>query len=257
MSFHFFHLSPPCNPSVSRSITHVFRRVAARCEQLLLVSFMTACLSAAVTAQAANAPRSLPQTTPGELGRQLAVGDVVFIRVPVLPFKKVASATNSWTNHVGIVIDVSGPEPVIGESTFPVSRATSLSRFVARSEDGRVEVSRLNTPLTSQQQAAVLRSAQKRMGILYDTGFNLESKRQFCSRFVREVLNEAAGIQVGNVENFATLLAHNPNVDLSFWKIWYFGNIPYQRKTVTPASLLQSPLLHSVFDGQARPQARA
>jgi len=182
----------------------------------------------------------------------MAVGDVVFIRVSALPFKKVASATQSWTNHVGIVIDVSGPEPLIGESAFPISKATPLSRFVARSEGGRVAVSRLNTPLTSQQQAAVGRSAQKRMGILYDTGFNLDSKRQFCSRYVREVLGEATGTEVGEVENFSTLLTRNPNVDLAFWKIWYFGNIPYQRRTVTPASLLHSPSLHSVFDGNSR-----
>jgi hypothetical protein len=121
----------------------------------------------------------------------------------------------------------------------------------------RVEVSRLNTPLTTQQQASVVQAAQKRMGIFYDTGFNLHSKREFCSRYVREVLSEATGTHVGEVENFSTLLTRNPKVDLVFWRVWYFGNIPWQRETVTPASLLQSPSLHSVFDGNANTKAHS
>jgi hypothetical protein len=35
----------------------------------------------------------------------LQVGDLVFIRVPHKPFREVAAATGSWTNHVGIVVD--------------------------------------------------------------------------------------------------------------------------------------------------------
>jgi hypothetical protein len=138
---------------------------------------------------------------------------------------------------------------VIGESAFPISKATPFSRFVQRSEDGRVEVERLATPLNSAQQAAVLRSAQKRIGIFYDTGFDLDSKRQFCSRYVREVVDEAVGAELGEIEDFSTLLTRNPDVDLTFWRVWYLGRIPWQRRTVTPASLLQSPSLHKVFDG--------
>lgn len=224
---------------------------------LWVISSFALCVPVAFGAQDADTGKVLGRTSTDELGKQLRVGDVVFIRVSAFPFKKVASATNSWTNHVGVVIDVSGPEPVIGESTFPVSKATPFSRFARRSEAGRIEVGRLDTPLSSEQQAAVARSAQKRMGVFYDTGFDLDSKRQFCSRYVREVLGEAVGTQLGDIEDFSTLLSRNPNVDLTFWKTWYFGNIPWQRRTVTPASLLQSPRLHKVFDGYAtaHPQA--
>ncbi|MBN3821173.1 hypothetical protein G3N57_33685, partial [Paraburkholderia sp. Se-20369] len=62
----------------------------------------------------------------------------MFIRVPARPFREVADATGSWTNHVGIVVDTSGAEPVVAESTFPWAKLTPLSRFVARSEGGRV-----------------------------------------------------------------------------------------------------------------------
>lgn len=243
--------------SFPSSVARAVRRFFSGWQRVIVLSSLAVCVSSAVTAQGANITEQLDQTNTRELGIHLAVGDVVFIRVSALPFKKVASATESWTNHVGVVIDVSGTEPLIGESTFPFSKATPLSRFVARSEGRRVEVSRLNTPLTTQQQAAVLQAAQKRMGIFYDTGFNLHSQREFCSRYVREVLNEATGIQVGEVENFSTLLSHNPKVDLTFWKIWYFGSIPWQRETVTPASLLQSTAMHSVFDGYSNKNVRS
>jgi hypothetical protein len=190
------------------------------------------------------------QVKPDELARQLEVGDVVFIRIPRAPFTKVADTTRSWTNHVGIVSDVSGKEPLIAESHVPFSGETAWTKFVQRSDRGRVAITRLQTPLDAQQQRKLKSAVAARNGILYDTGFDLHSKRQFCSRYVREVLDEAAGVKLGQVENFATLLKHNPQADQAFWRSWYFGNIPWQRETVTPASLLQDAQLHAVFDGR-------
>jgi hypothetical protein len=89
------------------------------------------------------------------------------------------------------------------------------------------------------------------LGILYDTGFDLRSSRQFCSRFVREVLQEGTGRSVGDVETLAELLVRYPDAHLSFWRLWYFGRIPWQRETVTPASVLHSAQMHVVFDGVA------
>lgn len=184
-----------------------------------------------------------------QLAAMLEVGDVVFIHVPVLLFKKISSTTESWTNHLGIVVDVSGKEPIIGESRVPFSGTTTLSPFIRRSEAGRVEVKRLKTPLTDKQKKNILVAAKKRSWILYDTGFNLHSKRQFCSRYVREILEEATGTRVGDIENFKTLLNKNPNADLKFWKLWFLGNIPWERETVSPGSLLKSEALHTLFDG--------
>jgi hypothetical protein len=57
---------------------------------------------------------------------------------------------------------------------------------------------------------------------------------------------------LGEVEDFSTLLKRNPQADQQFWKMWYFGDIPWERKTVTPASLLNDAKLHVVFDGHAQ-----
>jgi hypothetical protein len=62
---------------------------------------------------------------------------------------------------------------------------------------------------------------------------------------------EATGIPVGQVETFAALLRPRPNTSLYYWKIWYFGRIPWTRETVSPASSLISPQLKMVFNGFA------
>jgi Permuted papain-like amidase enzyme, YaeF/YiiX, C92 family len=205
-------------------------------------------VSAPVAAQTSNTATEVNMEA---LGKRLEVGDVVFIRIPKPPFTKVADTTSSWTNHVGIVSDVSGKEPVISESRVPVSGETSWSKFVQRSDKGRVAVTRLPVPLDAQQQHKLKDAVAARRGIMYDTGFDLHSKRQFCSRYVREVLDEAAGVKLGEVEDFSTLLKRNPQADRTFWKVWYFGNIPWQRETVTPASLLRDGKMRVVFDGHA------
>ena len=187
-----------------------------------------------------------------DLAKSLQVGDIVFTRIGAYPFRKVAEATGTWTNHVGIVLDVSGDEPTIGESRFPFSGSTTLSRFVARSAGGRVAVMRLPAPLTETQQAALVAAAAQRRHVFYDTGFDARSQRQFCSRYVREVLQHAAGIDVGRVQTFQQLLASAPQADVGFWRVWYFGSIPWERETVTPASVLHTPGLTPVFDGVAR-----
>ncbi len=225
----------------------------------IVAALALALAAGAITAQAqarshAADDRAAPAlaTRPvAELGRTLAVGDIVFTRIGAYPFRKVAEATGTWTNHVGIVLDVSGKEPVIGESRFPFSGSTTLSRFVARSAGGRVAVMRLPTPLTTAQRVAIVAAAAQREHVFYDTGFDMHSHRQFCSRYVREVLQQGAGVDVGQVESFQALLANAPQADVGFWRVWYFGSIPWQRETVTPASVLHSPGLKTIFDGVA------
>src|SRR5689334_24656438 len=130
----------------------------------MIKRWLAAVLALAVIGPVQAETSSIPASA---LAKRLEVGDVVFIRVTAGPFRRVASATNSWTNHVGIVTAVSGDEAEISESTFPFSRATMLSKFVKRSENGRIEVRRLNRPLTRVEQARIVTAARARYGIHY------------------------------------------------------------------------------------------
>lgn len=180
----------------------------------------------------------------------LQVGDLVFILMGTPLFKKVATDTGSWTNHVGIIIHVDGKEPMVAESKFPFSTLTPLSSFVARSVSGMVEIKRLHQPLTQPEQEKLQQAVKRRLGILYDAGFNLHSRRQFCSRFVFEVVKEATGREIGTVETFTTLFERNPQATLMFWRFWYLGRIPWQRETVTPASLLTHTESYTLLQGR-------
>jgi hypothetical protein len=184
-----------------------------------------------------------------ELEGTLRAGDIVFTRIRGAPFRQIADVTGTWTNHVGIVVGFDGARAVIAESRVPLSRLTRFNNFVRRSAHGRVAVLRLRRPLSDEEIRRLQRATKCRLGQLYDTGFNLRSRRQFCSRFVREALQESTGVEVGEVITFCDLLERNPGTDLRLWKAWYFGRIPWERATVTPGSLYASPSLTVVFDG--------
>lgn len=211
---------------------------------------LRALFTSAALAGAAAASATTPQTL-AALAPSVAVGDVVFTRIPFAPFTRITEVTGGWANHVGVVIDISGDQPLIAESKVPLSKITPLSSFVRRSDHGRVAVLRPAEPLSSAQQARLREAVDARLGRYYDTGFNLGSSRQFCSRFVREVLAESTGVVYGDEQRFADLLATNPQADQRFWQLWFFGSIPWQRITVTPEAMRRDPRLHVVFDGQA------
>ena len=198
-------------------------------------------------------PSPLPVMNLSELEAALHTGDIVFTCIPGTPFRQLADVTRTWTNHVGIVVGFDSFGAVVAESRIPLSSRTRLANFVRRSAHGRVAVMRLSRPLTTSEIRRLECAAGHRIGRLYDTGFNLRSRRQFCSRFVREVLQESTGVVVGEITTFRDLLERNPETNLRLWKTWFFGRIPWERTTVTPASLYTSAALAVVFDGSLRP----
>jgi len=194
----------------------------------------------------------LPVMNLSEIEGTLRAGDIVFTRIPGTPFRQLADVTHTWTNHVGIVVGFNSFGPVIAESRIPLSSRTSFAHFVRRSAHRRVAVLRLSRPLSDSEVRRLQYAARRRLGRLYDTGFSLRSRRQFCSRFVHEVVQESTGVAVGEVMTFRDLLERNPETNLRLWKLWFFGRIPWERTTVTPASLYTSESLRLVFDGSLR-----
>ena len=188
-------------------------------------------------------PEYLQQLTP-----HLQDGDLIFIRMANPIFRRVAETTDSWENHVGILF--AGPNGTwqVAESKFPFAKFSPLDRFIARSENGRFRVLRHRDGLTPGEKMDLRLSAGLRMGIPYDLGFNFDSPRLYCSKFVYQVYQEATGYQVGRVETFRQLLADNPGAPLGFWRTWFLGRIPWNRRCVTTTSELKSGELIPVFD---------
>lgn len=176
----------------------------------------------------------------------LDVGDIVFIAIDNPLYRRVAAATDCWTSHVGIIVDAAHGAELVAESTVPFSKITALSKFKARSASGQYSIKRLIRPLGTEEKKQLCEEAKRRLGILYHLGFNFGSKRQFCSKFVYEVYQSAISVQIGQIETFNELLRKNRTTPLWFWRLWFFGFIPWNRLTITPASQYNSPLLETI-----------
>jgi len=182
----------------------------------------------------------------------LQSGDLLFTRIPNPVFRHVAAATGSPTSHVGIAFRDPDGSWLVAEGAVPLSRFTPLQRFIERSEDGWCVVKRLRGGLDVAQVTALRQACTARMGRLYHTGFRYDTPhRQFCSQLAHDAYLDALGVTLGRVESFGDLLQRQPHAALGFWRLWFFGRIPWSRRTVTPASLLDSPALHTVWQPAA------
>jgi len=180
------------------------------------------------------------------ISNQLKEGDILFTSINAFLYRQVAQGTGSWCSHVGFAVKEDGRWMVI-ESAVPVVRKGPLRKFLAKTCNGEVSIRRLPKELTGTEIDALRQAANKRMGGFYHLGFAYESKRQFCSKFVHEVYKEALGVELGKVQTLRQLITENPQANLTFWRCWYFGLIPWQRKTLTPASQLHDPQLETVL----------
>jgi hypothetical protein len=182
---------------------------------------------------------------------RLQIGDIVFIRIGNFLYRRVAEATQSWTSHVGMIVEREGSEWIVAESAVPRSRYCSLSCFLERSEAGHYSIKRLKTSLDGGAIERLQTEAGRRMGKWYHLGFKMDSSRQFCSKFIYEVYQEALGVKIGTLESFRELLGKNLSNPLLFWKLWFCGWIPWARLTITPANQYESELLETVYESNA------
>lgn len=177
---------------------------------------------------------------------QLKEGDILFISINSFLYKQVAQGTGSWCSHVGFAIQEKGKWYVL-ESAVPTVRKTPLHKFLKRTCNNEFALRRLPSELTTTQVLKLKSAADKRMGRWYHLGFNFDSTRQFCSKFVHQVFKDALDISVGKVETLQELIETNPQANLTFWRAWYLGFIPWQRRTITPSSLLVDPQLDTII----------
>ncbi|KWF38189.1 YiiX/YebB-like N1pC/P60 family cysteine hydrolase [Burkholderia pseudomultivorans] len=138
--------------------------------------------------------RTLPLATVRTLAASAHVGDLVFIRAAAgAPRDPAGTAgpAGAWANRFGIVVDTSGDEPVIAEPGLPWTKLTPLARFVARGGGGRIALARRTAAPTADAQRQLHAAAERLIGALLGSHFNLRARRGFCDRYVSEVLGAA------------------------------------------------------------------
>ncbi|MFY0678648.1 MAG: hypothetical protein JXR18_15330 [Neptuniibacter sp.] len=181
-----------------------------------------------------------------QVTQDLKEGDIIFISINSPLYRQVAQGSGSWTSHVGFIIKEEEQWFVL-ESAVPTVKRCPLRKFLARTMNSQVCIKRLNQSLEPVQIKQLKQTAAKRMGRFYHLGFNFDSNRQFCSKFVYLTFKEALGVEIGKVQTFEQLLDENPQASVNFWRCWYFGFIPWKRRTITPTSQLTDPKLNEVF----------
>lgn len=184
----------------------------------------------------------------------LEPGDVLFTSIPNFLYRRVAKATGSTTSHVGIAFYDPDAGWLVAESAVPTVRYSPIADFISRSDNGWLVVRRMRGGLSAKQVASLRHECNVRMGKFYHFGFHYGSPRQFCSKFVYETYLAALRVEVGTLESFRALLNSLPNTPLWFWRLWFFGRIPWTRLTVTPASQLRSNHLETVWETSPAPQ---
>ena len=127
----------------------------------------------------ATAVATLEDQTYDAVASKLAVGDIVFTRIGGPIFANVAATTQSWTSHVGIIVDYSRGDWIVAESGIPFVRKTPLRKFLDRSEDQEFSIRRLKAEPTGAQKLAMLKFADSQLGKVYSLGFDLNSQNTF------------------------------------------------------------------------------
>ena len=177
-------------------------------------------------------------------------GDIIYLGLDNPFYERVARATGSWVSHVGFAMRDTNGEWGVYESKVPLSAFTPLCDYLDRGAENQVAIRRL-PGLTADDLTALRAEADARMGFLYHLGFDYDSSRTFCSKFVYDVfamafLRRGKVVEIGTIETFGELLLtaeRNLNRSeyenlLQFWQAWFLpiGGIPTERRTVTPHS---------------------
>lgn len=171
-------------------------------------------------------------------------GDLIFLDMDNVIFEQVAVATQTWTSHVGIAVYEEGW--FVAESALLQSRRTPLCDYLDRTQDQRLEVRRLKKYLSVQEIYILKDYLESQMGLFYDTGFNYDSQQLFCSKLVYDTFQNI-DVEVGQIKTFKQVLDENPEGSLTFWKVWFLGSIPWDRRTVTPKDQLIDDDFYTVY----------
>ncbi len=211
----------------------------------LVVLIITGTIS---TSCVSSASKSRAVTLLSDVKPQLQDGDIIFIRLADPVFARVAETMNSWETHVGIIFHDTKDGWTVYESTVPLSKKTPLDKFVAHADDQRFTIRRPMKNLTLAEKEQLRQSAASRTGKLYHLGFKYDSARLYCSKLVYDSYLEATDRKVGCIETFREVLAANPEAPVWFWRLWFFGFIPWERRCVTTTSELKDKNFVTVFD---------
>lgn len=174
-------------------------------------------------------------------------GDIVLQHIESPLCKMIAAVTESPYSHCGLVV-YRGTEPYVLEAVGTVSY-TPLARWLATGDRGRVTVVRVKD-LTPAQIAKAIQAAQAFFGKSYDIQYQPDDRKIYCSELIYKAFRNGCGIEVGAVQRLGDLKWQPHEAAI---RQLAGGELPLDRRMVTPVTLVDSPLTTVVYSSFPKP----
>jgi hypothetical protein len=187
--------------------------------------------------------------TGGGPAYQPVAGDILFQSLPNPPGMDLVDAiegsTGSPYSHCGMVFQEDGRWKVI-EAIGPV-KITPLDRYLARGRGRKVWAYRLDESVRKQVPAA-LEAMKMDLGKPYDPRYRFDDEAIYCSELIWRGWKAATGRELGTAVSLG-------NLDWEPYRavieaIEGPGNLPLDRKMITPRDLAKAKELTRVFPVQ-------
>ncbi len=175
-------------------------------------------------------------------------GDIVLQHVKAPLCEMIADITQSPYSHCGLIVH-RGTEVYVLEAVETVSY-TPLGQWLATGDRGRVTVVRVRN-LTAAQIAQAIQAAQVFLGRPYDTQYQPDNRRIYCSELAYKAFRNGCGIEVGAVQRLGDLKWQPYEKTI---RQLADGELPLDRRMVTPAALVDSPLTTVVYSNFPEPK---
>jgi hypothetical protein len=170
-------------------------------------------------------------------------GDIIFHTLRSAQSVAIQRATHSPYSHVGIIFHRDGKLFVF--EAIATVRYTPLASWIARGENGRYVVKRLQRTLTSMDIEKLRRVAQTYEGKPYDLYFEWSDARIYCSELIWKMYQRALGVELGALQKLREFDLRDPAVKAKM-RERYGANIPREEPVISPAAVFESPLLTDV-----------
>jgi hypothetical protein len=178
-------------------------------------------------------------------GASLRNGDIIFQESRSSQSRAIQLATKSQYSHMGMIFFHDGRWYVY-EAVGPV-KFTPLDPWIKRGRGAHFVVKRLRNSalLTPVAMARMDELARRYAGKPYDSYFEWDDRRIYCSELVWKLYKQAVGVEVGRLQKLRDFDLHNPLVAEKL-KERYGSQIPLDEVVISPGAIFNSKELVEV-----------
>jgi hypothetical protein len=178
-------------------------------------------------------------------------GDLIFQSLHSNPLiDAIEGSSGSPFSHCGILRRQGDQGWLVLEAVGPV-KETALSSWINQGRDLRYAVFRFNKPHRPHI-PAFIKAAQVYEGRPYDIHYDFDDAAIYCSELIYKAFKTVTGKELGKLQTLGEL-NWRPHVDVI--KRIENGNVPLERKMITPRSLTEAPEVELIFTNYPAPRS--